>query len=31
MHFRTAPTATPVEAEANRLSLERPTDPAARP
>ena len=31
LHFRTAPRATPVEAEANRLSLETPTDPAARP
>lgn len=35
LHFRgvpiRAPTATLVEAEANRLSLETPTDPAARP
>jgi GT2 family glycosyltransferase len=31
LHFRTAPSATPVEADANRLSLEAPTDPSARP
>ncbi len=31
LHFRTAPTGTPVETGANGLSLERPSDPAARP
>ena len=31
LHFRRAPSTPSVEAEANRLSLDAPTDPASRP